>query len=87
MAELEMQEYEQLNQNEETTYDEIKVDKATSEINHLVIQSWSHFFRNVLLILIVSLFSAGVVATVAYFTVYGKCGNTICILLYVPAYD
>lgn len=87
MAELEMQEYEHLNQNEETTYDEIKVDKGTTEINHLVFQSWSQFFRNFLLILIASLFSAGVVATVSYFTVYGKCGSTMCMRLYVLAYD
>ncbi|CAC5386110.1 unnamed protein product [Mytilus coruscus] len=69
MAELEMQEYEQLNRNKETTYDVIKVDKGTIEMNHLVIQSWSQFFKNVLLILIVSLFSAGVVSIVTYFTI------------------
>lgn len=64
-----MQVYEHLSRNEETTYDEIKVDKGTTEINHLVFQSWSQFFKNVLLILIVSLFSAGVVSTAVYFTV------------------
>ncbi|CAG2188902.1 unnamed protein product [Mytilus edulis] len=64
MAELEMQEYEQLNRNEETTYDEIKVDKMTIEMSQL--------FKTGVLVIIVSLFSAGVISTVVYVTVYAQ---------------
>lgn len=72
MAELQMQDYDQLNRKEENTYDEIKTNKQKIEVNHFISASWKQWIKNILLILTVSLLTSTVVSIVTYFTVFGK---------------
>lgn len=72
MAELEMQNYEEFRQKEDVTYDNIKIGKEKIETNKFVITSRNQWLKHILLILTISVFSAGVSSTVTYFTVCGK---------------
>ncbi|CAG2229768.1 unnamed protein product [Mytilus edulis] len=67
-----MQNYEGLRQKEDVTYDEIKTTKEKSEMNHLVVKPRNQWFKQFLLILLISVLSAGVASTITYLTVCAK---------------
>lgn len=72
MAELQMQDYEELGQREDVTYDEIKTTKEKTEMNHLIVKPRNRWLKQFLLTLLISVFSAGVASTITYSTVCGK---------------
>ncbi|CAC5395694.1 unnamed protein product [Mytilus coruscus] len=72
MAELQMKNYEELRQKEDVMYDEIKTTKEKTEINHLAVKPRNQWLKHFLLILLISVFSAGVASAITYLTVCAK---------------
>lgn len=70
-----MQNYEEFRQKEDVTYEEIKTTTDKTEMNHLVVKPRNQWLKQFLLILLISVLSAGVASTITYLTLCGKSEN------------
>ncbi|XP_071135903.1 IgGFc-binding protein-like [Mytilus edulis] len=78
MAEIQMQEYEEIRrENDDHKYDDLQIDEKKGKIDHVLVPSWKKWIKTNCLALSIYMVSTGFILTVIYFTVIAQLGQKL----------